>query len=81
MDNIKVIQTIQSNLNIGRITEEKNMNRCSFIIEDISSIIIISSIFKNYPLHTSKRLDFNNFYCEAKLYLLKLKIKIYLILI
>ena len=62
MDDIKVLQTIQSNLNIGRITEEKDMNRCSFIIEDISSIIIISSIFKNYPLHTSKRLDFNDFY-------------------
>lgn len=38
------------------------MNRCSFIVEDISGISTICSIFNNYPLHTSKKLDFNNFY-------------------
>ena len=62
IDDLKVLQIIQSNLNIGRITEEKARNRCSFIVEDISGIKTICSIFNNYPLHTSKKLDFKNFY-------------------
>lgn len=62
IDDLKVLQIIQSNLNIGRITEEKNRNRCSFIVEDISGINTISSIFNHYPLHTSKKLDFQDFY-------------------
>lgn len=62
IDDIKVLKIIQSNLNIGRITEEQNRNRCSFIVEDISGINIICSIFNNYPLHTSKKLDFKDFY-------------------
>jgi hypothetical protein len=72
IDDIKTLQVIKSNLNIGRVTEEKNMNRCSFIVEDITSITTICSIFNKYPLHTSKKLDFNNFY-EA--FLIKTKNK------
>jgi LAGLIDADG endonuclease len=62
IDDIKVLQIIQSNLDIGRITEEQNRNRCSFIVEDISGINTICSIFNNYSLHTSKKLDFKDFY-------------------
>ena len=72
IDDLKTLQVIQSNLNIGRVTEEKNMNRCSFIVEDISGITTICSIFNKYPLHTSKKLDFDSFY-EA--YLIKIKKK------
>lgn len=61
IDDIKVLQVIQSNLNIGRITQEQNRNNCSFIVEDASGISTICSIFKNYPLHTSKKLDFQDF--------------------
>lgn len=62
IDDIKVLQIIQSNLNIGRVTEEQSRNRCSFIVEDVSGINTICSIFNNYPLHTSKKLDFQDFY-------------------
>ena len=62
IDDLKVLQIIQSNLNIGRITEENNRNRCSFIVEDASGINTICSIFNHYPLHTSKKLDFKDFY-------------------
>lgn len=62
IDDLKVLQIIQSNLNIGRITEENNRNRCSFIVEDSSGINTICSIFNHYPLHTSKKLDFQDFY-------------------
>ena len=62
IDDLKVLQIIQSNLNIGRITEEKNRNRGSFIVEDVSGINTICSIFNDYPLHTSKKLDFKDFY-------------------
>jgi hypothetical protein len=62
LDDLKVLQIIQSNLNIGRIVEEQNRNRCSFIVEDVSGINTICSIFNNYPLHTSKKLDFQDFY-------------------
>ena len=62
IDDLKVLQIIQSNLNIGRVTEEQNRNRCSFIVEDVSGINRICSIFNNYPLHTSKKLDFQDFY-------------------
>ena len=62
IDDINVLHIIKSKLNIGRVTIENNRNRCSFIVEDYSNINVICSIFKNYPLHTSKKLDFENFY-------------------
>jgi len=73
IDDLKVLQVIQSNLNIGRITVEEARSRCSFIVEDISGINTICSIFNNYPLHTSKKLDFQDFY-EALLIRTKEKI-------
>lgn len=62
IDDLKVLQIIKSNLNIGRIIEENNRNICSFIVEDASGINTICSIFNHYPLHTSKKLDFKDFY-------------------
>lgn len=73
IDDLKVLQVILSNLNIGRITVEEARSRCSFIVEDISGINTICSIFNNYPLHTSKKLDFQYFY-EALLIRTKEKI-------
>jgi len=62
MDDVEVLNTIKSNLNVGTVTLESSRNRCSYIImnyEDIKNIIC--TIFKAFPLHTSKRLDFENF--------------------
>jgi hypothetical protein len=78
IDDIKVLQIIQSNLNIGRVTEEQSRNRCSFIVEDVWGINTICSIFNNYPLYTSKTSIFKIF---IKLCLLEINIKIYLMLI
>jgi hypothetical protein len=42
---------------------ENSRNRCSFIVEkyeDIKNVICV--IFNNFPLHTSKKLDFKDFY-------------------
>lgn len=73
IDDVKVLQVIQSKLNIGRITVEEDRARCSFIVEDNSGINTICSIFNTYPLHTSKKLDFQDFY-EA--YLIRSKERI-----
>lgn len=73
IDDLKVLQFIQSKLNIGRIIIEEARARCSFIVEDNSGINTICSIFNTYPLHTSKKLDFQDFY-EALLIRSKEKI-------
>lgn len=63
IDDINVLHNIKSNLNIGRISIENNRNCCSFIVDDYLDLKnVICFIFKNYPLHTSKKLDFENFY-------------------
>lgn len=63
IDDINVLDIIKSNLNIGRISIENNRNCCSFIVDDYLDLKnVICFIFKNYPLHTSKKLDFENFY-------------------
>jgi len=63
IDDVEVLNTIKSNLNIGRVTLEVSRDRCSFIVENFSDIKnVICSIFKSFPLHTSKRLDFEDFY-------------------
>lgn len=59
IDDVEVLNTIKSNLNIGRVTLENSKNRCSFIVESYADIKnVICSIFRSFPLHTSKRLDF-----------------------
>lgn len=63
IDDVKVLYLIKSKLNIGRVYEENAKNRCSFIVEKYSDIKnVICPLFKSYPLHTSKKLDFVNFY-------------------
>lgn len=60
---MKVLHLIKSKLNVGRVTVENSKNRCSFIVEKYSDIKnVICPIFKSFPLHTKKRLDFENFY-------------------
>ena len=63
IDDVEVLNIIKSNLGIGNIVIENSRNRCSFVIEryeDIKDVICV--IFKNFPLHTSKKLDFEDFY-------------------
>ena len=62
IDDVEVLNTIKSKLNIGRVTVETGRNRCSFIVEKYAEIRnVICPLFKSYPLHTSKRLDFQDF--------------------
>jgi LAGLIDADG endonuclease len=62
VDDIEVLNTIKSKLNVGRVTVEVSRDRCSFIVEKYADIRnVICPIFNSYPLHTSKRLDFEDF--------------------
>ncbi len=62
IDDIEVLNTIKSKLNVGRVTVEISRNRCSYIVEKYASIKnVICPVFNNYCLHTSKRLDFEDF--------------------
>jgi hypothetical protein len=63
MDDIEVLNTIRSKLKIGRVTVENSKNRCSFIVEKYEDIKnVICPLFKTFPLHTSKKLDFEDYY-------------------
>ena len=63
INDVEVLNTIKSNLKIGRVTLENKRNSCSFIVESYECIKnVICPIFNTFPLHTSKRLDFENFY-------------------
>jgi len=67
LDDIEVLNTIKSKLKIGRVSIEKSRNRCSFIVENFADIKnVICPLFKAFPLHTSKKLDFEDF-CRAVL--------------
>ena len=62
LDDVEVVNTIKSNLNVGTVTLESSRNRCSYIIQNYEEIKnVICPIFNAFPLHTSKRLDFENF--------------------
>jgi hypothetical protein len=62
IDDVEVVNTIKSNLNVGTVTLESSRNRCSYIIQNYEEIKnVICPIFNAFPLHTSKRLDFENF--------------------
>lgn len=62
IDDVEVLNTIKSNLNVGTVTLESSRNRCSYIIQNYEEIKnVICPIFNAFPLHTSKRLDFENF--------------------
>lgn len=63
VDDIETLNTIKSKLKIGRVTVENNRNRCAFVVEKHEDLKnIICPIFNTFPLHTSKRLDFEDFY-------------------
>ena len=66
IDDVEVLNTIKSNLNVGTVTLESSRNRCSYIIQDFFVIkSVICSIFNAFPLHTSKRLDFEFFFSSG----------------
>ena len=63
IDDVEVLNTIKSNLNVGTVTLEKSRNRCSYIIQNYLDIKnVICPIFNRFPLHTSKKLNFNSFF-------------------
>ena len=63
IDDLQVLNLIKSNLNIGRIIIEEKRNSCAFVVQDFSELKdVLCPIFKNFPLHTSKKLDFQDFY-------------------
>lgn len=63
IDDVEVLNTIKSNLNIGTVILEKSRNRCSYVVQSYKEIKdVICTIFNTYPLHTSKKLDFYNFF-------------------
>jgi hypothetical protein len=60
---LEVINVIKSNLNIGRIIVEEKRNSCAFVVQSFSELKnVICPIFLSFPLHTSKKLDFQDFY-------------------
>lgn len=63
IDNLEALNIIKSKLNIGNVTIEKDRNRCSFVVQDFLEIKdVICPIFIEFPLLTSKNLDFQDFY-------------------
>jgi hypothetical protein len=74
IDDIEVLNTIRSKLKIppkkggspvgdGIVTAENSRDRCAFIVEKYEDIKnVICPLFKTFPLHTSKKLDFEDFY-------------------
>lgn len=63
IDDLQVLNLIKSKLNIGRIIVEENRNSCAFVVQSFSELKdIICPIFLTFPLHTSKKMDFQDFY-------------------
>ena len=63
IDNLDALNTIKSILQIGSVTVNKDKNYCSFVVQDFSQIRdIICPIFVQFPLLTSKKLDFQDFH-------------------
>ena len=76
IDNLDALNTIKSILQIGSVTVNKDKNYCSFVVQDFSQIRdIICPIFVQFPLLTSKKLDFQDFH---KAVLIKNKNRTYL---
>ena len=73
MDDIDVLHRIKDSLEIGNISNNKtNQSAVYFVnkLEDITSVLI--PIFQEFPLQTTKYLDFS---CFLEACLIKLKIK------
>lgn len=63
IDDLQVLKVIKSNLNIGIITIDENRSSCAFVVQSFSELKdILCPIFLNFPLHTTKKLDFQDFY-------------------
>ena len=63
IDDLEVLNVIKSNLNIGNIIVEEKRNSCAFVVQSFSELKdVLCPIFTNFPLHTSKKLDFQDFY-------------------
>lgn len=63
IDNLEALNTIKSILQIGSVTVDKDKNICSFVVQDFSHIRdILCPIFIQFPLLTSKKLDFQDFH-------------------
>jgi hypothetical protein len=62
IDNLETLNIIKSKLNIGKVTIEKDRFSC-FVVEDFIEIRdVLCPIFIQFPLLTSKKLDFQDFY-------------------
>lgn len=56
IDDIEVLKTIKSKLNIGRVVIEENKNSCAFIVQSFSELKdALRPIFIQFPLHTAKK--------------------------
>ena len=63
IDDLEVLNVIKSNLNIGKIIVEEKRNSCAFVVQSFSELKdVLCPIFANFPLQTSKKLDFQDFY-------------------
>lgn len=63
IDNLEALNIIKSKLKVGNVTVEKDRNICSFVVQNFTEIKdVICPIFIQFPLLTSKRLDFQDFH-------------------
>jgi hypothetical protein len=72
-DDIEILHKIANTLGIGKVYLIKNRNSAVYTVNNFNDILkIILPIFKQFPLQTSKNLDF---ICFSKAVQLKLKSK------
>ena len=61
IDDLQVLNFIKSELNIGIIIVEENRSSCAFVVQSFSELkYVICPIFLTFPLHTSKKFDFQD---------------------
>ncbi len=61
IDDVEVLNLIKSKLGVGIVTASEA--HCSFVVQNFDDIkYVIWPIFKSFPLHTNKKLDFDDFY-------------------
>ena len=70
IDDIEVLHTISNNLGVGRVLKKKTRNSALFIISKFEEInLVLIPLFKDYPLQTTKYLDFFSFADAASIIL------------
>lgn len=63
IDNLEALNNIKSTLKIGSVTVDKDKNYCFFVVQYFSDIKdILCPVFVQFPLLTSKNLDFQDFH-------------------